>query len=122
MKYFIVLLVILFAGCFGPGLYSDSTVYTLTSDSGTFRSQSFPFFKYPVGDKEKKELAEFVKGTSLYKECIATEGHFLATYQEGLMGDLTIVCEGNGSKTTVTGTIVEENVGQFPWLKETGDK
>ena len=126
MKYIVIgfLFIVTGFGCFGPGLYSDSEIFSVDLEGGkTFSSQSFPYFKYPVGEKEKKELTEFVMSTGIYKQCISTNGHVVSTYQEGLMGSVTIICEGSGnSKTTITGTIVEEDVDQFSWLKETGDK
>ena len=124
MYYVLAFLITILTGCFGPGMYADSEILSVDLEDGkTFSSQSFPFFKYPVGEKEKKELTEFVMSTGIYKQCISTNGHPVATYQEGLMGSVTIICEGNdGSTTTIEGTIIEEDVDQFEWLKETGDK
>ena len=85
MKKLIIILGLLSsAGC--AGLYSDSDIHWQPG----FESQSWSYFQYPG---KGQELAEFVANTDIYKECINERKHALAIHQEGLMGDLTVICE-----------------------------
>ena len=83
-KLIIVLGLLASTGC--AGLYSDSVIHRQDG----FQSQSWSYFKYPGNGLE---LAEFVANTDIYKECINERKHALAIHQEGLMGDLTVICE-----------------------------
>ena len=91
MKYSIlVLFSFMFMGC--VGLYADSDINTrLDQASKTkWRSQSWPFMQYPA---DEKKLTKFLASTSLYKDCVAKKGHVTQMYQDGMIGDLTLICE-----------------------------
>jgi len=83
-KLIIVLGLLASTGC--AGLYSDSVIHRQPG----FQSQSWSYFEYPGNGQE---LAEFVANTDIYQNCINEKKHALAIYQEGIMGDLTVMCE-----------------------------
>ena len=84
---------LLFVGCLGPGMFAQELVYTQDIDGKEFKSQSFPFFQYPVTDEIKKKLSEKAYSSDLYKECAKDSNkQFSSTYEEGAMGRLLITC------------------------------
>ena len=90
LMWLLVCLSFMFIGC--VGLYADSNVNTRFDDASKtkWRSQSWPFMQYPA---DEKELTKFLADTSLYKDCVSKKGHVTQMYQDGMIGDLTLICE-----------------------------
>ena len=93
MRYAIlVLFSFMFMGC--VGLYADSEIktgsWTANSHKHTWRSQSWGFMEYPA---DEKKLTKFLAEQPLYKDCVAKNGHITQIYQDGMVGDLTLICQ-----------------------------
>ncbi|SVB18788.1 uncharacterized protein METZ01_LOCUS171642 [marine metagenome] len=93
MRYAIlVLFSFMFMGC--VGLYADSEIktgsWTANSHKHTWRSQSWGFMEYPA---DEKKLTKFLAEQPLYKDCVAKNGHITQMYQDGMIGDLTLICQ-----------------------------
>ena len=93
MKYTVIAFIsFMFMGC--VGLYADSDIHTGTWTANdhryTWRSQSWPFMSYPA---DEKELTKFLAEQPLYKDCVAKNGHVTQMYQDGMIGDVTLICQ-----------------------------